>query len=191
LENRRIGEDELNSESKEEIEVEQNVEEGDSIVHLISLLGNIGSVRVDFSCYDGNMRDETLIYWIGELKRYFEYDNVQDPNHVHFSIKSLRVHAALWWDMLQKDRVDNILEKIQTWKNMVSKIKEKFLPVDYQHKLCRQVYNLKQKETSMCEYTEVFFKLSLRSGIKEPKYQRVVRYMNGLKHRIHDGMSMH
>jgi hypothetical protein len=47
--------------------------------------------------------------------------------------------------MLQKDRVNNQLEKIKTWKKMVTKIKEKFLLVDYQHNFFRQVQNLKQR----------------------------------------------
>jgi hypothetical protein len=53
------------------------------------------------------------------------------------------------------------------------------------------VKNLRWKETYVHEYTEEFFKLSLESGIKKPKYQRVARYMNGLKYQIQDDMSMH
>jgi hypothetical protein len=91
LENRRNGEAELDSEYEEEIEVEHNDEEGDPIVRLISFLSNIGSARVEFSCYDGSLRDETLIDWTGELERYFEYENVYDPNcfffFFHYKVK--------------------------------------------------------------------------------------------------------
>lgn len=45
---------------------------------------------------------------------------------------NLKGHVALWWDTLQKDRVNNQLEKINSWKKMVTKIKEIFLPIDYQ-----------------------------------------------------------
>jgi len=114
---------------------------------LISFLSNKGNTRVEVSCSDGILRVETRIYWIGELERYFKYENAQYPNHVHFSITKLKGHVALWWDMLQKDIVDNRLEKIKTWKNMVSKIKEKFLLIEYQQNLCQQVQNLGQKET--------------------------------------------
>ena len=44
---------------------------------------------------------------------------------------------------------------------------------------------------SVCKYTEDFFRLSLRSGIKEPKYQCVARYVNGLKYAIQDEMRTH
>jgi hypothetical protein len=43
---------------------------------------DIGSARVEVSCYDGNLKDETLIDWIRKLERYFEYENVQDPSWV-------------------------------------------------------------------------------------------------------------
>jgi hypothetical protein len=158
---------------------------------LISYLSNRGSAKVEVSCYDGSLRVDVLIDWIGELERYFEYENVQDPNRVRFVVTKLKGHATLWWDMLQKDRVNNQLEKIRTWKKMVTKIKEKFLPVDYQQNLFRQVQNLRQRETYVREYTEEFFRLSLRAGLKEPEFQRVARYVNGLKYLIQDEMSTH
>jgi hypothetical protein len=129
LENRRNEEAELDYEFEEEIEVEQNVEERDPSTCLISFLSNRGSMRVEVSCYDGSLKAANLIDWIGELETYFKYENVQDPNCVHFTITKLKGHVALWWDMLHKYRVDHIVEKIKTWKKMVSKIKDKFLPV--------------------------------------------------------------
>jgi hypothetical protein len=63
----------------------------------------------------------------------------------------------------------------------VSKIKDNYLPVDYQQSLCKQAQNLKQKETFVREYIEEFFKLPLGLGLKEMEYQRVSRYVNRLK----------
>jgi hypothetical protein len=58
LENIRNGED---FESKEEVENEQNAKEGDQTMHLLSFLSNRGSVRVEFSCYDGILKNKTPI----------------------------------------------------------------------------------------------------------------------------------
>lgn len=105
---------ELGSDSREEIEVEQNTQDGDPVVLLLSYLSNKANARVEVSCYDGNMREETLIDQIGELERYFEYENVHDPNQVRFSTTKLKGRVALWWDMLQRDKVYNGMEKIKT-----------------------------------------------------------------------------
>jgi hypothetical protein len=45
----------------------------------------------------------------------------------------------------------------------MSKIKGKFLLVNYEKSLCKHVQNLKQKDTFFCEYSEKIFKLSLTS----------------------------
>lgn len=107
LENRRNGDVEVDLGSEGEIEEEHDAKERDLAIRMISYLSNKGSARVEVSCYDGKLRADVLIDWIGELKRYFEYENVQDPNWVRFSITKLKGHAALWWNMLQKDRVNN------------------------------------------------------------------------------------
>ena len=67
---------------------------------MISYLSNRGSTRVEVSCYDGSLRDETLIDWIGAIERYFEYEIVCDPNQVRFVNTELKGHPAVWWDML-------------------------------------------------------------------------------------------
>ena len=46
------------------------------------------------SYYDGGLRADVLIDWIGQLERYFEYENVQDPNQVIFSTTKLKRHAT-------------------------------------------------------------------------------------------------
>jgi hypothetical protein len=85
---------------------------------------------------------------------------------VRFSMTKIKGHVAIWWDMLQKDMVDIIKEKIRTWRNMVSKIKEKFIPINYRQNFCKHVQNLRKKETYVREYKEGFLKLSLRLEIK-------------------------
>ena len=77
-----------------------DAEERDPKVRLILYLSDKGSARVKVSCYDGNLIVVVIIYWIGELERYFEYENVHDPNRVRLFIMKLKGHASLWWYML-------------------------------------------------------------------------------------------
>ena len=71
---------------------------------------------------------------------------MQDPNQVRFEMTKMKGHVFLWWDMPQKDRAYNQHEKINIWRKMVSKIKGKFLHVDFQHNLCKKVHNSRQRE---------------------------------------------
>ena len=86
MEIERYGCAETYSKSESEPETERNAKEADPTTRLISFLKDRGSARVEVSYYDGSLKEETLIDWIEELEIYFQYENVQDPNRVRFSM---------------------------------------------------------------------------------------------------------
>jgi hypothetical protein len=63
---------------------------------------------------------------------------------------------------------------------MVEKMKDKFIPKDYQITLFRRIQNLRQKLMSVKEYTKEFYKINIRAGHRESDDEKVSRYMNGL-----------
>lgn len=76
----------------------------DLVLSLVSFPKARGSTNVEGSHYDGILKVEALIGLTWELKRYFEYENVQEPHYIWFSMENLKGHDALWWDVLFKDR---------------------------------------------------------------------------------------
>ena len=73
---------------------------------------------------------------------------------------------------------------------MVSKMKSKFIPKDYQITLFRRMQNLRQKMMKVKEYTKEFYQLNIRAGHRESDDEKVARYLNGLRYDIQDEMSM-
>lgn len=61
---------------------------------------------------------------------------------------------------------------------MVKNLKKKFLPVDYQVNLIRKMQNLREKDMSVKEYTEEFYRLDIRSGHVDDDVEKVARYLN-------------
>lgn len=100
-------------------------------------------MKVEVSFLGGSLRPEELLDWIRELERFFDWDDIEDPQRVKFAYTKLRGHAALWWERLQKDRVADKLEKIQTWGEMVVNLKAKFLLIDYHQRIFRDCQNLR------------------------------------------------
>ena len=72
---------------------------------------------------------------------------------------------------------------------MVSTVKKKFLPADYQVSLLRKMQNLKQKDMTVKEYTKEFYRLDIRSGHVDDDVEKIARYINGLRSRIQDEIS--
>jgi hypothetical protein len=73
---------------------------------------------------------------------------------------------------------------------MIAKMKEKFIPRDYQINLFRRIQNLRQKLMTVKEYTEEFYRLNIRVGHRESDDEKVARYLNGLRYDIQDELSM-
>jgi hypothetical protein len=73
---------------------------------------------------------------------------------------------------------------------MVTKMKAKFIPRDYQINLFRRMQNLRQKGLTVKEYTEEFYRINIRAGHRESDDEKVTRYMNGLRYYIQYEMSM-
>jgi hypothetical protein len=99
-------------------------------------------------------------------------------------VTRLKGHATLWWDELQDDRRSKGKQKIKIWDRMVAKLKEKFIPKDYQINLLWRLQNLRQKGMIVKEYTEEFYRLNIRAGQKERDEEKVSRYINGLRYEI-------
>ena len=91
---------------------------------------------------------------------------------------------------MQADRRYKGKHKIKSWDRMIAKMKEKFIPRDYQITLFRRMQNLRQKLMTVKEYTEEFYRLNIRAGHRESNDEKVARYLNGLIYDIQDELSM-
>ena len=106
---------------------------------LRSMLGSSSRPKPSLSTYDGNLSAEGLIDWIGELDRYFDYEEVEEDKKVKLVVTRLKGHVALWWDSVQAERKKKNKVVIKSWDRMVAKMRGKLLPKDYQLGLYKQM----------------------------------------------------
>ena len=64
---------------------------------------------------------------------------------------------------------------------MVKKVKKKFPLTNYQVGLLRKMQNLKQKDMTVKEYIEEFYRLDIKSGHVDEDVEKIARYINGLR----------
>jgi hypothetical protein len=172
-------EDEAGHEGEEvaaEVAAEDAVNE-----RLLRVVARMGAKeKMDIPVYEGNLDAEELLDWIRALDTYFDYEDVEEDKKVKHVVTRLKGHVALWWDELQDDRRYKGKQKIKSWDRMITKMKEKFIPKDYQITLFRRMQNLRQKLMTVKEYTEEFYRMNIRAGHHESDDEKVARYMNGL-----------
>jgi hypothetical protein len=182
------------SDSEGEVEAEQQGEviaEDVANERLIKAITWMSSkTKMDIPTYEGNLDGEEILDWIRALDTYFDYEDIEEDKKVRHAVTKLKGHTTLWWDELQADRCFKGKQKIKSWDQMITKMKEKFIPRDYQITLFRRMQNLRQKLMTVKEYTKEFYKLNIRAGHQESDDEKVVRYMNGLRYDIQDELSM-
>jgi hypothetical protein len=89
--------------------------------------------------YEVNLDVEELLDWVSAMEKYFNYEDVDEEKRVRHVVTKLKGHATLWWDELQAERRSKGKKKINNWDRMVAKLKEKFMPKDYQINLFRKL----------------------------------------------------
>jgi hypothetical protein len=107
---------------------------------LLKAVARMGAkAKMDIPVYEGNLDAEELLDWIRALDTYFDYEDAEEDKKVKHAVTRLKGHAALWWDELQVDRHCQGKQKIKSWDRMIAKMKEKFIPRDYQITLFRRM----------------------------------------------------
>ena len=94
---------------------------------------------MEVSNFSSTLIPKDVIGWIGELEDYFELDDIEDPLRVRFAQTKLKGHVSLWWKELQRDREEEGEMKVTRWRLMVTKLKAKFILVDYELELFKRL----------------------------------------------------
>ena len=67
---------------------------------------------------------------------------------------------------------------------MVHKVREAYMPKDYEIQLHQKRQSNRQRDLDVNLYTKEFQKLCMRSNVAEDEILKVARYLNGLKWNI-------
>jgi hypothetical protein len=137
LDNQDINEARSENEAGDE---EKFVAEDTAEEHIFKVVARIGSRdKMDIPMYEGNLDVKELLDWFRALDKYFDYKDIEEDKKVKHVVTRLKGHATLWWDELQADRHCKGKQIIKRWDRMVTKMKAKFIPKDYQINLFRRM----------------------------------------------------
>ncbi|GMY33688.1 Transposon Ty3-G Gag-Pol polyprotein [Fagus crenata] len=127
-------------------------------------------VRVEVPDFAGKIYPQVFSDWLASLERYFEWYDMSDERRVRFAIMKLIGQAQIWWTGGEYDCRYAGQPPIVRWDDMKQKLKQKYLPCEYEDELFEQLSNL--------------------SGIEDPR-QTLARFKSGLRAEIRSQMITH
>ena len=63
----------------------------------MSVLGSKSRPKPSLSTCDWNFSAYGMIGWIGDLDRYFDYEEIEEDKKVKLAMTRLKGRSALWW----------------------------------------------------------------------------------------------
>ena len=109
------------------------------------VIGASSKPRLEIVAYNGGLNPEELVDWIYSMEKHFDFSEMPKDKKVKFVVTRLQGHALLWWDDVHGERRRAHKQPIKSWSRMISKLKDKFMPRDYQLTLYRHMQNLRQR----------------------------------------------
>ena len=139
------------------------------------------SFRVDIPEFHGGIRGDSLLDWLVAVEEILEFKRVPEQRRVALVATRFRDHAASWWQQTKITRSRTGEDPIRTWDKLKKKLKETFMPHNYDRTMYNKLQNLKQGSRSVEDYAEEFYLLLTRNDIHDTQMQLVSRFIGGLR----------
>jgi len=136
--------------------------------------------KVDIPDFFGKLEPNAFEDWLTAIEDYFDWFAVSEDRKVRYVRMKLKGHARAWWGSVEEQLRRTRRPAISNWEEMKERLKEKYLPIDYEQMMFEEMLQLKQGSLSIDQFTDRFHELTVRSRVVETEQQSLARYRTGL-----------
>jgi hypothetical protein len=145
-------------------------------------------MKVDVPDFFGKLEPNAFEDWSTAIEDYFDWFAVSEDRKVRYVRMKLKGHARAWWGSVEEQLRRTRRPAIYNWEEMKDKLKEKYLPIDYEQMMFEEMLQLRQGSLSVDQFTDRFHELTVRSKVVETKQQTLARYRTGLRNDLRKEM---
>lgn len=146
-------------------------------------------MKVDVPDFFGKIEPNAFEDWLTSIEDYFDWFDVSADRKVRYVRMKLKGHARAWWGSVEEQLRCTRRPAVSNWEEIKERLKEKYLPIDYEQMMFEEMLQLSQGSLSVDKFTERFHELTVRSKIVETEQQTLARYRAGLRTEIRKDMS--
>ncbi|KAJ9536696.1 hypothetical protein OSB04_un000081 [Centaurea solstitialis] len=127
---------------------------------------------------------DVYLEWERQVDKIGDYKGFDDKQRFKIAYIRLTKTAGLWFENLKASRTRARKEKIKTWTVLKKKLRNKYLPDDYEQTQYLKLTSLTQDDMSVMEYVAEFDKLCLVCDLAEKETMKIARFIRGLNRPI-------
>ncbi|KAG7547992.1 Zinc finger CCHC-type [Arabidopsis suecica] len=145
-----------------------------------------GGVKLRIPPFHGKNDPDAYLEWEKKIELLFNCKHYTEINRVRVAVTEFYDYALSWWDQIVTSRRRNGEYPVETWTEMKTIMRKRFVPTHYHRELHQRLRRLTQGHRSVEEYYQDMEKLMLRADISEDREATMSRFLGGLNRDIQD-----
>ncbi|XP_056854553.1 uncharacterized protein LOC130504004, partial [Raphanus sativus] len=133
---------------------------------------------------------DAYLEWEKKIEIVFNCKNYTNTQRIQLAATEFYDYALSWWDQLVTMRRLNQEYPVETWSEMKSLMRKRFVPSHYHRDLHQRLRKLTQGAKTVEEYYQDMELLMLRASISEDREATMSRFLGGLNREIQDKVEM-
>ncbi|XP_056852813.1 uncharacterized protein LOC130502019 [Raphanus sativus] len=150
----------------------------------------LGGVKLKIPPFHGKVDPDAYLEWEKKIEIVFNCKNYTNTQRIQLAATEFYDYALSWWDQLVTMRRLNQEYPVETWSEMKSLMRKRFVPSHYHRDLHQRLRKLTQGAKTVEEYYQDMELLMLRASISEDREATMSRFLGGLNREIQDKVEM-
>ncbi|KAK0587545.1 hypothetical protein LWI29_024676 [Acer saccharum] len=151
---------------------------------------NLGSIKVKIPTFQGKTDPEAYLEWEKRIELVFDCHEYSKLKKVKLAAIEFTDYAIVWWDQLIVSRRRNGERPIETWEEMKTVIRRRFIPSHYYRGLFQKLQTLTQGSKCVEDYYKEMEIAMIRADVEEDREATMARFLNGLNRDIANVVEM-
>lgn len=133
---------------------------------------------------------DAYLEWEKKIELVFDCTHYTEVKRVQVAAIEFYDYALSWWDQLVTSRRRNGEYPVETWQELKTIMRKRFVPSHYHRELHQKLRKLQQGQRSVEEYFQEMELLMIRADISEDREATMARFLGGLNRDIQDQIEM-
>ncbi|XP_065871915.1 uncharacterized protein [Euphorbia lathyris] len=144
----------------------------------------LGNVKLVIPSFNGKSDPEAYLEWEKKIELIFDCHNYSEEKKVTAAVIEFTDYALVWWDQLVTTKTRCREPQVDTWDEMKTVMRKRFVPNDYYEGLYRKLQVLQQGSKSVEAYFKEMEIAMLRADVVEDRRATKSRFLAGLNRDI-------
>ena len=145
---------------------------------------NLGSIKIKIPSFQGKNDPKVYLDWEKKVELVFDCHNYSELKKVKLAAIEFSDYAIVWWDQLVINRRRNRERPIETWEEMKTVMRRRFVPSYYYRELYQKLQSLTQGNRSVEDYYKEMEIAMIRANVEEDREATMARFLGGLNREI-------